>query len=268
MQDKSETIREAGGACNTLRRPAFTGGRLPNRIAKDSSRKDPQLDILSDGAERLYWRLILAADDFGRFEADPRIVKADCFPLKVDSLKTATVEKWLDEIEKAGLVQLYSVLNRGYGQFVTFDPPRAAKSKFPAPNDAEESPIENKGDSICKQVKADAPVFDVRSSYSEVRSANASISPHVFEPEDEWLRKFLVDTKLLPFQNGEREALMDPKWWEQLSIACTSIDIPFLESEFAKMGMWLGRNKSRRPTKRFIANWLEKAAERRKDYAR
>ena len=184
MLDELENIREGEAADTASPKRPCRRPKLPNRIAKDSSRKDPQLDILSDGAERLYWRLILAADDFGRFEADPRIVKADCFPLKIDSLRTATVEKWLDEIEKAGLVKFYSVLNRGYGQFITFDPPRAAKSKFPAPNDAEITSTENKGDSICKQMIADAPVFDVRirSSYSDAKFDNTSPPPEEVWP--------------------------------------------------------------------------------------
>jgi len=223
MLDELENIREGEAADTASPKRPCRRPKLPNRIAKDSSRKDPQLDILSDGAERLYWRLILAADDFGRFEADPRIVKADCFPLKIDSLRTATVEKWLDEIEKAGLVKFYSVLNRGYGQFITFDPPRAAKSKFPAPNDAEVTTIENKGDSICKQMIADAPVFDVRirssSSYSDTKSDPLDGGSDLGSFEEFW--------EIYPRKTAKSEAL---KSWKKLGGVSEALLIEIVEA--------------------------------------
>lgn len=114
-------------------------------------------------------------------------------------------------------------------------------------------------------LSADCPSVLTLSSSSSSKKTK-TIVPLAFDAEDEWLKKFLLSTRLIEFRDGEREALMDPKWWELLSVACESIDLRFLESEFAKIGMWLKTNRHRRPTKRFISNWLEKASSRRKEY--
>ena len=82
-----------------------------------------------------------------------------------------------------------------------------------------------------------------------------------FQEEDAWLKDFLSTQQLVSFREIELTALLDPKFWEKLAIACHGIDRDFLESQFAKMGLWLMRNPKRRPTRRFISNWICKAGE-------
>jgi hypothetical protein len=109
---------------------------MPNRIIRDSARTSPTLDALSDGAERCFWRLVTVADDYGRFDADPRVVLAGCFPLRVGRLEVGQVTGWLEELIAVGLVQTYEVGERRYGVFVAADKyftRRARHSKYPAP---------------------------------------------------------------------------------------------------------------------------------------
>lgn len=123
---------------------------MPNRVIKESSLASRDLNALSDGAERLFWRLLLVADDFGRFDADPHVVKARCFPLKVDRIKTPTVNRWLTEIVTATIIQLYQNGHNTYGFFVSWDKhqqKRALHSKYP-------NPIAS--DSICNHLLANA----------------------------------------------------------------------------------------------------------------
>ncbi|MBF0260264.1 MAG: hypothetical protein HQL97_00330 [Magnetococcales bacterium] len=122
---------------------------MPSRIIHDKCRKSRTLNALSAEAERLFWRLTTAADDYGRFDADPRVLLGECFPYKIEIFKSAQVEKWRDELTVAGdpdeepLVRLYSLKGRIYGCFVKWtdyqrdrskekNPP---KPKFPAPED-------------------------------------------------------------------------------------------------------------------------------------
>lgn len=121
---------------------------MPSRIIHDKCRKSLSLNALSAEAERLFWRLTTAADDYGRFDADPRVLLGECFPYKIEIFKSAQVEKWRDELtvacgEEAPLVRLYSMKGRVYGYFVKWteyqrdrskekNPP---KPKFPAPED-------------------------------------------------------------------------------------------------------------------------------------
>lgn len=127
-------------------------GKMPSRIIRESCTTSPTLDSLSDGAERLFWRMTTIADDFGRMEADARIVRAKCFPLKTDSIKLQVVEKYVKEMTLVGLLTVYEVENKRYAFFPKWDKHqrvRAKVSKFPPPS----------SDNICCQVLSNAPVF-------------------------------------------------------------------------------------------------------------
>src|SRR3990167_5020122 len=105
---------------------------MPNRIIKESCRTSKRLDALSDGAERLFWRLITVADDFGIFEAEPIIIKCSCFPRKADQLKTSKVKQWLEELTEFKLITLYQAENGClYAQFMKWDEHQGRKrAKF------------------------------------------------------------------------------------------------------------------------------------------
>lgn len=90
-----------------------------------------RMDDLSAEAERLFTRLLMKADDYGRFHADPRLVKASCFPLS-ESIKSSDIEPWLSELHDAGLIVIYVVEGRrilaiaNYGQRL-----KQSRAKFP-----------------------------------------------------------------------------------------------------------------------------------------
>ena len=108
---------------------------MPSRIIRESCRTSPTLAQLSHGAERLFWRLTTVADDYGRFEADPRTLKGVCFSV-VDSVTTRHCQRWLDEMDHAGLVVKYSVNSKQYAYFPTWPKhqrKRPSKSKSPDP---------------------------------------------------------------------------------------------------------------------------------------
>jgi len=127
---------------------------MPSRIIRESARTSPTLDALSDGAERLFWRLTTVADDFGRFRADPRVVLGDCFPLRIGKMDPDQVYTWISELAAVNLIVIYAVNDRIYGQFATwakYQYPRAKTSKFPFPTD----------ENICKQMPTDSLVNGV-----------------------------------------------------------------------------------------------------------
>jgi hypothetical protein len=107
---------------------------MPNRIARDSARTSKTLAKLTDFGERGFWRLVLAADDFGRFAADPALVLAACFPRMMENVSLLMCEQMLRECEAAGLITIYEVDGAKYGQFVKADKyftRRAKHSKYP-----------------------------------------------------------------------------------------------------------------------------------------
>jgi len=94
------------------------------------------MDSLSAETERLFHRLVVTVDDHGRFDADARVVLAECFPLRVGRWKPMKVEGWLQELVEVGTVVLYEINGRRYGFFPgwsLYQRVRTTKSKFPAP---------------------------------------------------------------------------------------------------------------------------------------
>jgi hypothetical protein len=106
--------------------------KMPTRILRDYT-DSAAFDGLSAEGERLFIRLLMKADDFGRFHANPKLVKALCFPLAED-LRTNTVSAWLAELSDRELVFCY---RSGAGEYLALPKfgqrTRAEKSKFPPP---------------------------------------------------------------------------------------------------------------------------------------
>jgi DnaD/phage-associated family protein len=120
---------------------------------------------LSAEEERLFYRLIVNCDDYGRMESRPEIVRARCMPLRVDDISTAQVEEWLRRMEAVGLILLYTVEGKRYLQKVTWTKHqhvRAKFSKYPAPV------------STCEQTHASDRTC-VRSTNNDIRITNNDI---------------------------------------------------------------------------------------------
>jgi len=90
-----------------------------------------KLDGISADAERLLIRLIMKADDYGRFHAEPRLLKAQCFPL-IDNLRPNDLTRWLDELSTRQLILRYEADGRSTLAIVNYGQ-RLKKSvaKFP-----------------------------------------------------------------------------------------------------------------------------------------
>jgi hypothetical protein len=120
---------------------------MPSRILRDSALTSYSLDQLSGDAERLWWRLTAVADDHGRFNADPRVVCAMCFPIRAVGMDPEQVATWLDELERIDGIRRYEVGGHRFGYFVQWTkyqrPPRY-RSKFPPPP-GRPNPADNSG---------------------------------------------------------------------------------------------------------------------------
>jgi hypothetical protein len=143
---------------------------MPNRILRDYT-DSAKFDGISAEAERLFNRLIVKVDDFGRFHADPRLVKAACFPLSED-LRANTVAAWLTQLSDRQLVFCYT---SGTGQYLAIikfrQRLRANVSKFPPPDG---QPIDwhppDDGQMTVTCQSNDGQAADIRMAYSESES--------------------------------------------------------------------------------------------------
>jgi hypothetical protein len=70
-------------------------------------------------------------------DARPTVLRAKCFPLKIDRIKETNIEKYLIELVSQKLINLYEIDNHPYLEMITWEDHqqiRAKKSKYPDPN--------------------------------------------------------------------------------------------------------------------------------------
>ena len=106
---------------------------MPSRILRDWTDSEP-INVMSLQAECFFVRLIMKADDFGRFSASPKLLRSLLFPIK-DGVRDADITRWLAECEKSGQLRVYTSSDaKPLLEIVKFGQrTRAEKSKFEAP---------------------------------------------------------------------------------------------------------------------------------------
>jgi hypothetical protein len=106
---------------------------MPSRIIREGWLESEGINALSADAERFFLRLCLRADDFGRYHANPTLLRSNLFPLK-DDVRITDIPRWLAACERARLIRCYSADAKAYIEIRKFDQrTRAQVSKFPAP---------------------------------------------------------------------------------------------------------------------------------------
>lgn len=151
--------------------------------------------MLTAGAEILFYRLMVKADDFGIYYGNAKLIRSNCFPLRVDDVPADYVELWLNELVRAGLIIRYLAPDgRTYLKFSKWEKHqqiRSKKSKFPQFDDScklikadDSNGYQMISDDIKKnQMISNAPVIQSNPIQSEYESINESnTSPAEPEP--------------------------------------------------------------------------------------
>ena len=242
---------------------------MPNRIIHEKAVRSATLDALSDFAERLFFRLTTQADDFGRFDADPRVLLAACFPRRVGRLKVSHVLAARDELVAGGLVRLYEGQGRLYGVIVTwgdYQRSRAHKSKYPAPEDPAVHPISPQSAATRRNPPQSAAIRGDSPQSAATRGDPPPIS--IFD-----IRESIVENRCNPSPRAEEAAdppqsaatCGDPAWPSaealvELYNAAAPDNVPAVEELSAKR-----REKARRALRAYPerAWWVEVFAQYR-----
>lgn len=110
---------------------------MPNRIIKESICTSEQIAALKDFEFRLWIGLITQADDAGRGDARPAIIKGRIFPLR-ECVTSRSIDDGLNALVTHGLVVLYEVDGRPIywlPSWAKHQRIRDVKPKYPAPPD-------------------------------------------------------------------------------------------------------------------------------------
>ena len=78
-----------------------------------------KINQVSEGAENLYYRILVSVDDFGRYHADPKILRGKLYTLR--NIGHVTIQKRLDELVDIGLINLYQDDGETYLEIVDFE---------------------------------------------------------------------------------------------------------------------------------------------------
>ena len=106
---------------------------MPNRYIRESAIESEGVNSLSWQAEVFYRRLLNRVDDFGRFTASVKLLRASLFPLQLEKVSEKDIEKLLKEAAKAGLLATYIVDNKPLLALAKWEQGRAKVSKYPPP---------------------------------------------------------------------------------------------------------------------------------------
>lgn len=127
---------------------------MPNRILREGILTSPKVALLDVHEEVFYRRLMSVVDDFGRYHGSPMLLRAACFPLKLDKVTDKDIGKWLAACQAAGLVTYYDVDGMPYVEILNFGTARAKKSKFPDPPESASNCTQTQTDaSNCTQMR-------------------------------------------------------------------------------------------------------------------
>ncbi len=123
---------------------------MPSRILRDGILNSKPVNRLSMLAELWYRHLMSVVDDYGRYYADPAILRTATFPLRLGEVTEQDVAGWLKECVEQGLVTVYddgnTLVMRKFGQRYR------SRSKFCAPPDSELSAVCPQPDSALSAV--------------------------------------------------------------------------------------------------------------------
>lgn len=229
---------------------------MPNRIIKQSICTSESMARLTWFEQILFIRLLVSADDYGRFDARPAIIRGALFPL--DSVTTKAVEDGLHKLSTQGMISLYEVGGKPFLELTAWlrhNTPRAKESRFPAPEQAGKDPCEQTQADVsrCEQTQADVP--DIRIRYSDsisgirIRNSDYSCSERCDAPSE-------PPVITLPL-NDKTEYPITQKDVDEWSELYPAVDIM---QELRKMRGWLLDNPTKRKTqkgiRRFAGSWL------------
>lgn len=108
---------------------------MPTRILRPGLTTSERFNACDWFAQSLYVRLLTLVDDFGRYDANERILKAHAFPLS-DEVQLPAIVGGCQQLSANGLAEFYAVGGKKYLQLTRWqERVRSKASKFPSPAD-------------------------------------------------------------------------------------------------------------------------------------
>lgn len=169
---------------------------MPNRVLRDTTDSE-NVNKLSILCEVFYYRLMMKADDYGSFHANPKLLKANLFPLR-DNITEINITDCLKELVDCSLIFTYEDENRQYLRIIRFGQRlRNMRSKFPEPK----SVTKNDSNPPPSAANNCNPPLETKRNETE-----SEVETEKKRKENETLLTFFDDDYQLPYviQNNEK----------------------------------------------------------------
>lgn len=133
---------------------------MPSRLLREGILDSDRIEKLDWASEVFYRRLMSKVDDHGLFDARPSTLRTSLYPLRVDRVREADIARWIAACEMAGVIALYVIRGKPYGQMVDTRWQTRSQPKFPTPPwGNSEPPITTVCDRSQLQTPVDLDVF-------------------------------------------------------------------------------------------------------------
>lgn len=103
---------------------------MPNRWIKEAYCSSERIEAVSPAARDCWVRILVNADDHGRFDGRAQIVASRCYPLNPNAIKC---EQLMAELAKSDLIRFYEHENRRYLIVTRWYERARSASKYPQP---------------------------------------------------------------------------------------------------------------------------------------
>lgn len=139
---------------------------MPNRLIREGIITSATANKLTEPELLFFILLMLTADDKGRFDAHPVVIRAGIYPFRLDEVSVEDVSARLEAVARVGLVRLYEVDGKPYGYIPNFGQRvRIKRDKYPV------SPWEHDGHMTDTCLTYDGHMSDICQAHDRHMSA-------------------------------------------------------------------------------------------------
>ena len=218
---------------------------MPSRILKDSILTDKAFNSLTLTEESIYHRLLVSADDYGIFYADPILLLRILYPRKTD-ITEEVIREGLDHMEEAGIISRYTAEGEDYLKICSWENNqrlRNSRHKFPVPEEEESTP-------------ESAPEPETKEKARQEKPADNNANKKAADKAPKTADEIIIQLPL----NDNTDYNVTQEEITEFSSLYPAVDVL---QEYRGMKAWCMSNPHKRKTrngiKKFINGWLSSA---------
>jgi hypothetical protein len=224
---------------------------MPNRVIREGFIDSEAVNSLNDASECFYHRLMLAADDAGRYDGRSEMLRSRLFPLKA-RLRPSDIDTHILDCLKQGLLMRYQWLNKPFIQLMKWQRcSPCAVSKYPWSDGShriEYIKLDTRDgvkDFVKTSIQDPMPI-----PYLSHTGGICLLSHGCTETETE---TETIKADGLPPASRKKEKMSDADWWKSLVDKFPGID---MDVQKQRAEAWILTHPGRQFTRRFFLNWL------------